>query len=267
MTKEEKRKRNQIIVEEYKNTPNHLKNLTKLGKRYGIKTKSTVSKILKEANIDVYNTSNHTCVDETCFDKIDTEEKAYWLGFMYADGCIYTNEYRLELSLQGKDIEHLYKFSKFLCATKNIVKFYKNYQKNRDRCRVSIRSKHLWDGLNFNGCVPKKTFKLVFPSDKILPKELVRHFIRGYIDGDGCLCITHPEKIELSLVGTKDFLQGVVKNMPLKKPYPIYKRKNIYVLNFWCGTAKSLIKYLYENSTIYLTRKYEIYEKICRLDM
>ena len=99
MTKQEKDERNQKIVEEYINTPNHLKNLSKLGEKFGIKTVRTVSNILKAANIEIYNTSHHTTVNENVFDVIDTEEKAYWLGFMYADGCIYSKEYRIELSL------------------------------------------------------------------------------------------------------------------------------------------------------------------------
>jgi hypothetical protein len=99
MTREELIKRNQKIVEEYVNTPDPQKNLTVLAQKFGLKQSRTVSKILKDAGISIYNTSHHTCVDEHMFDVIDTEEKAYWLGFMYADGCIYSKEYRLELSL------------------------------------------------------------------------------------------------------------------------------------------------------------------------
>lgn len=132
---------------------------------------------------------------------------------------------------------------------------------------MSVRSKHLWEALNSKGCIPKKSLMLTFPSSDIVPNKLVKHFIRGYVDGDGCLCITKPEKIELNVLGTQDFLRGVINNLPLTKEYPIYQRKNIYTMNLWCGTAKYIIKYLYENSTIYLTRKYEHYKEICRLDM
>ena len=269
MTREELIKRNQKIVEEYVNTPDHQKNLTVLAQKFGLKQSRTVSKILKDAGISIYNSSHHTCVDEHVFDVIDTEEKAYWLGFMYADGCIYSKEYRLELSLQGADKEHLEKFAKFLKATKpDIVKVYKNYKEGKyDRCRVSVRSKHLWETLNSKGCLPKKSLILTFPSSDIVPHKLVKHFIRGYVDGDGCLCITKPEKIELNVLGTQDFLRGVIDNLPLTKEYPVYQRKNIYAMNLWCSTAKYIIKYLYENSTIYLTRKYEHYKEICRLDM
>ena len=143
MTKQEKIERNQKIVEEYINTPNHLKNLSKLGEKFGLKTLRAVSKILKDAGVEIYNTSHHTSINEHIFDTIDTEEKAYWLGFMYADGCIYSKENRIELSLQDLDVNHLYKFAKFLDSKKeDFVKSYKNYKHGKyNRCRVSFRSK------------------------------------------------------------------------------------------------------------------------------
>ena len=76
MTIQEKIERNRNIILEYKNTPNHLKNITTLAQKYNLK-KYEVSTILKVAGIKIYNTAQHTCVDETMFDNIDTEEKAY----------------------------------------------------------------------------------------------------------------------------------------------------------------------------------------------
>ena len=92
-------------------------------------------------------------------------------------------QYRLELSLQGADKEHLEKFAKFLKATKpDIVKVYKNYKEGKyNRCRVSVRSKHLWGALNSKGCIPKKSLVLTFPSSDIVPNSLIKHFIRGWL--------------------------------------------------------------------------------------
>lgn len=269
MTKEERIKRNQEIVEEYLNTPNHLKNVTKLGEKFGLKAKAT-SEILKKAGVEIYNTSHHTTINEDVFNEIDSEEKAYWLGFMYADGCIYSKEYRIELSLQGSDINHLHKFAKFLENKKeDFVKFYANYKQGKyDRCRVSFRSKKVWTALNEKGCVPNKSLILTFPDRSIFKdKSLIRHFIRGYIDGDGCLCNT--TKPELNVLGTKEFLTDMQKYLALDRAYPIYLQrknsdKNTYTFNLWCSTAVLNIKYLYENSTIYLDRKYEKFKEICR---
>ena len=73
----------------------------------------------------------------------------------------------------------------------------------------------MWEALNNAGCVPNKSLILKFPSSNIVPTKLLRHFIRGYVDGDGCLCITKPEKIELSILGTEEFLQGVLNSLSL----------------------------------------------------
>lgn len=43
----------------------------------------------------------------TYFENIDTEEKAYWLGFLYADGYVNANEDKIELCLAEKDFHHL----------------------------------------------------------------------------------------------------------------------------------------------------------------
>lgn len=272
MTKQEKIERNQKIVEEYINTPNHLKNLSKLGEKFGLKTLRAVSKILKDAGVEIYNTSHHTSINEHIFDTIDTEEKAYWLGFMYADGCIYSKENRIELSLQDLDVNHLYKFAKFLDSKKeDFVKSYKNYKHGKyNRCRVSFRSKVVWEALNSKGCVPNKSLILTFPDESVLSdKSLIRHFIRGYVDGDGCLCYTKG-KAEFNVLGTEEFLTGLMENLPLDRKYPVYKKhkdtdKNFCIFNLWCSTAVRIMQYLYENATIYLDRKYEKYKEICRL--
>lgn len=271
MTKQEKLERNLKIVEKYIETPNYLKSITRLSEEFGIGVK-TVSKILKDNGVEIYNTSHHTSVNESVFDVIDTEEKAYWLGFMYADGCIYSKENRIELSLQDSDVGHLHKFAKFVDSKKDdFVKSYKNYKHGKyDRCRVSFRSKKVWNALNSKGCVPNKSLILTFPDDSVFTdKSLIRHFIRGYVDGDGCLCITQ-NKAEFNVLGTEEFLTGLMKHLPLERSYPIYKQvkgsnKNTCTFNLWCSTAAQIIHYLYFDSTIYLDRKCEKYNEICRL--
>ena len=191
---------------------------------------------------------------------------------MYADGCIYSKENRIELSLQDLDVNHLYKFAKFLDSKKeDFVKLYKNYKHGKyNRCRVSFRSKIVWEALNSKGCVPNKSLILTFPDESVLSdKSLIRHFIRGYVDGDGCLCYTKG-KAEFNVLGTEEFLTGLMENLPLDRKYPVYKKhkdtdKNFCIFNLWCSTAVRIMQYLYENATIYLDRKYEKYKEICRL--
>lgn len=114
------------------------------------------------------------------FDKIDTEEKAYWLGFLYADGSVGSKEDKIELSLAACDYNHIQKFKDFIGLDNKI-----SYRKKQNAYRYSFRDKTFKEVLIKQGCVPKKSLILTFPTIDQVPVELIRHFIRGYFDGDG----------------------------------------------------------------------------------
>lgn len=208
--------------------------------------------------------------NENVFDVIDTEEKAYWLGFIYADGYIqYTpddkkQEYDFELSLGLKDFEHLVKFNTFMeHINENHIKT------DSYRCRFIISNKHLWHTLNNYGCTPRKSLTLEFPDESIFKSEdLIRHFIRGYFDGDGCLSWGNSEhtKPNASCLGTEQFLNKLQEYLPLNRDkYALsYNNKEqsliTKVLSFAGNSAIDFALYLYKDSNIYLDRKYEIYK-------
>ena len=111
------------------------------------------------------------------------------MGFLYADGNISSTGNRLEIHLAIKDLGHLEKFRKFLKLETEIRSGIDS--KGYEFCHLSIRNKHLWETLNDLGCVPNKSLILKFPRFSIFKgnvQELILHFIRGYVDGDGCLC-------------------------------------------------------------------------------
>ena len=83
--------------------------------------------------------------------------------------------------------------------------------KSFTRCRWNISNKHLWNSLNTLGCTPRKSLTLQFPDINIFSSpELVKHFIRGYFDGDGCLSYYKDSlKPAISLLGTPEFLLKV----------------------------------------------------------
>ena len=213
--------------------------------------------------------------NEHIFDTIDTEEKAYWLGFIYADGTISSSplrkeegvkvQYQFELSLTNKDYEHLLKFAKFIESSADKV-----YCDNV-RCRFSIYSKHLWNVLNCNGCTPQKSLTLRFPKKELFDNPfLIRHFIRGYFDGDGC--ITYADKKhtipEFQLLGTSNFLEEVknylnIKEITLNILHPEKQSITKYI-QLTGNKAMYLFDILYKDSTIYLERKYNKYLNFCR---
>ena len=89
------------------------------------------------------------------FSEIDTEEKAYWLGFMYADGNVSVSCNSISLELALKDEVHLQKFNTFLGKSKNI-------RKDHFRVRCCFKDTQIYNDLIRLGCVPKKSSILTF---------------------------------------------------------------------------------------------------------
>ena len=229
--------------------------------------------------------------DDTIFDTIDTEEKAYWLGFIYADGTISSfplegkPKYTFELALSINDKEHLEKFARFVKRTAPVSdKIVKRDDKEYHACRICINSKHLWETLNSYGCTPRKSLTLKWPDENIFKdKSLIIHFIRGYFDGDGSLGIYDTtqscngikyeykeNKCRLGFLGTPDFLQGIVdyfivpKNIKSKgtEKYP----DKAYALDYATREAFYVGFCMYNNCNIYLERKYNKFKnEFCRL--
>lgn len=216
------------------------------------KTKPTsLTKYIKEKGHRLESINIHM------FDDIDTEEKAYWLGFLFADGSIDKNRPILELSLKLSDQGHLQKFKNFLESSNNIVT-------DSFRCRFTCGNKHFVDRLIQLGCTPKKSFTIEYPN---IPKHLNKHFIRGFFDGDGC--ITRKDGYLIwncaSLAcGSKNFMESVKTLLTIEVNcinLKIYTKKpNLHNLPFNQGNYKKLAVWLYENSKIYLDRKYDRYQ-------
>ena len=222
--------------------------------------------------------------NEKYFEKIDSEHKAYWLGFLYADGYIepiYRKEkikaFRIEIGLSEVDIEILYKFINDIESNVPITKRESIVgDKVYNTCRIRINNTKMCKDLMSLGCVNCKSLTLEFPNETIVPENLLNHFIRGYFDGDGCIsyreskCITNDKEynkkyIVSSIVGTYNFLDNL-KNI-----------LNRYDVNFKfnkssnCGKASEIrlerqyellnfYNYIYNDATIYLNRKKEKFE-------
>lgn len=230
----------------------------------------------------------------TIFDTIDTEEKAYWLGFIFADGYISdaehstSHKYSFELSLASKDEEHLKKFAKFVDYTgtieHRIIKSCPTGKKSEyGAVRITLNGDHLWNTLNSYGCTPKKSLTLKFPDLSIFSNtSLIRHFIRGYWDGDGTLGIydnthyyknkkhiTYHTKPVCGVLGTFEFLTSVCNFLPFTNEIRLHSTEKCpckaYNVTFACKEAFATCFYLYNNCSIYLDRKYIKFLEICRL--
>lgn len=215
---------------------------------------------------DIVPAFNLTCsckgewwFDYTVFDIIDTEEKAYWLGFMYADGYVSDKTNSISLGLQAKDVGHLHAFSRFLKCTINHVNYCPKVTSGKvyDLYRLEVFSDHMKETLIQKGCTPRKSTTLTFPDEHIVPSDLIRHFIRGYFEGDGCVCFTNRTHI-VSLLGTYDFLDGVKcisKCFGNANPIKAGKR-SVYTVGKNNRGSIAFLHYMYDGAIIYLERKH-----------
>jgi intein/homing endonuclease len=194
----------------------------------------TIYKILKRNGREHLIPNKKYQVNENYFEKIDNEEKAYWLGFLYADGnvrLINGRSGQLKLKLKQSDKKHIEKFNE--CLNSNYpINDGMEIVKSNDReykCHFSVvniyNTKLVKDLFNI-GCMNNKTYKLKFPT--FLDNTLIRHFIRGYFDGDGCIHknIYRPDSFAIYIVSAN---RKFLKNMTTYVNYTsISKRNTIY---------------------------------------
>lgn len=207
-------------------------------------------------------------VDDHFFDEIDTEEKAYWLGFLYADGYVTTqgNQKKVGVALKSDDHNHLEQLRDSLSSTYPVKKYkQKSYGTEIEYSRLLITSDRLYEQLTSKGVVESKSLILTFPSEAIVPQYLVHHFIRGYFDGDGSLA-KDGDLFKFKLMGTQEMLNDICDVLQLgeRKLYQRRKTtKNTYSIEVG-GRQQviNLMEKLYDGATIYLQRKYERYKQL-----
>ena len=228
--------------------------------------KRFITKCFKQYNHTVVNLQNQLSVREDLFGSISTEEDAYWLGFLYADGCI-TDDGYIHLSLKSTDKNHLEKFAKYINWS-NKVKTYraKCGNKTHEKCSVQFASQHLKSNFIKLGLVPRKSLILTFPTSEQVPSNLMTHFIRGYFEGDGHIK-TRKNTISFELLGTYEFLEGLISFLNLEKSVFLIRKDKRHLGNTYrlaLKTQKSLEIFhdMYDNATVYLDRKYEKFNEI-----
>lgn len=250
------------------------KSLRQIEKDYNV-TRNTVSKYLTEHNIKV-TTGNHYRTyyhNEDYFENIDCEHKAYWLGFMFADGYISNNENRygqdqFGLSLAKEDIEVLYKFKQDIEAT-NPVHEYGRATKGQNLCRLQLTSQKTVDDLISKGCVKQKSHIIKPPSG--IPDELIPHFIRGFFDGDGSIIKSKNEhyvktdgyKYNINITTTKEMADWI--QFYFKMGSVIKDSRRDYTWYYSLGGHLQVINFyhlIYDNATIYMDRKFLRFQEL-----
>jgi hypothetical protein len=237
-----------------------------LSVKYNICTWS-IFNVLKTLKIPA-RIRKHKC-NENYFEKIDTNEKAYWLGLLFADGYTrkrrqHNNEYKqggvVGISLKEGD-EYL--LLNFINDIESDYKLYKTITRGHISHKLEINSRKMTDDLIHHGCVVKKSLILTPPK---IEENLMSNFIRGYVDGDGSIGI-YNNRFKLSILGTELVLQYILNyfvNYGVKTNPKISKKGNIHSIQF--NSQKDLVKIyelLYEqNCTRFLKRKKIIFNTI-----
>ena len=232
-------------------------------------SRSVIKKILEENQVSIRKKTGKYKANYDIFEKIDNAEKAYWLGFLAADGCNYQREYNssIIINISEKDRNHLEKFKQFCACDANIIDYiaFKGFSssKGTKMSKIVLNSQKMSNDLIDKGIVPKKSLILQPPN---IEEKFYLPFILGYFDGDGSIYKTSQyNNYSISIEGTKEILQWI-KNI-LKIDNNLEKRykddKNNYYIR--CGGTNkpyNILKQLYDSCDICLERKYLIYKSL-----
>ena len=240
-------------------------------------SKTTVRKVIRSAGLEIRSQSDQQLImngssslKHWAFDTL-TEEALYWIGFIYADGYVHKKQNRslITIDLSTEDRNHLEKFKKFLDAG---VSIRDNKRHRLDKVYytsiITISSKPLFDRLTELGFTNDKTYTAVVHPD------LINHvaFWRGVFDGDGWISRTHTRKYQypwVGLCGTYDtvqsFIEFVKSNGVLTDVIKARHKKgtkNNFETAFVNNVGLNILDLLYKDATVYLDRKYAVYQQL-----
>lgn len=234
--------------------------LQEIANRTGRKSLESIRQLLLNANVTMRNRASKKDwnLNESYFNEINSEFKAYILGYLIADGNVYERKDSnpcIRMEIHEKDKYILEIFKKELNSDNKIR--YGNSEKRKHHVTFSVHSEEIFNDLSKYGIVPNKTFKTYLPTN--IDKSLMRHLIRGLMDGDGWVA---KKDAFIGFIGTEQLMDDV-KNY-LKEELDIdgilvEKDENTHITELWFANKKDkkiLYEYLYKESNYYLTRKF-----------
>lgn len=209
------------------------------------------------------------------FDVI-TEESAYWIGFLMADGCLthrkrYRNsdgEKEVHLSISERDRGHVEAFRRFLGTSNTISRnTSKGFPGSRPRCRISVTSPRLFDALAVYGVTPRKSL-----TAKVIGLESNRDFWRGLVDGNGS--IVNRRHLGgwagVMLVGSQYIIPQfsaycatvIMEEPPAMTPH--HSTEGIFNICLSGERGISVVRSLYDGCTVALRRKWDAARQVIK---
>lgn len=230
-------------------------------------SESTVSSVLKEYNVkqlSMAEVKRRYVIDENYFDAIDTQNKAYSLGFIFADGSINKNGNGFAISIQERDKELLDKLNHEFGGNRKLsfIEYNKKNKNWQNQYCLAISNQKMNQDLVKHGAVPNKSLSLEFPDS--ISDDLIRHFVRGYFDGDGSLA---KNEDRCTIISTESFcksLANIVTNeLDIHCSIMLcHGNKDKPTRTFQIAgknQVKKFLDWLYLDAKLYLCRKHSLY--------
>lgn len=241
----------------------------KIGKMFGVSHKK-IARVLEDLGIQRTGVGRRKYnLDEFYFDNIDSANKAYILGFFYADGSNNRDKSTVSMSLEEGDADILEKIRKEIKSEKEL-EFLDYSNKNdfgytyKNQYRLLLFSSHICDSLIKLGMIPNKSLMLDFPE---IQSNLLPHFIRGVFDGDGSVYRGKKEtQFTLTITSTNSFcnsLKNIVEES-IEINCHVYDASNhngitkVFTIS-GRNQVKKFLDWIYCDADLFLQRKHNRY--------
>lgn len=250
----------------------HEKGPSRLAKELGVSDK-TINYWVKKLDIPRIGTAGNARkhrVNETFFESIDDELKAYWLGFIMADGCVYCGDspasYRFQMNLSVKDAGHLELFNSTVQSNYPLI--YKTVHGNNNQLyqvvQLKINNTTFCHHLMRHGVKPRKSGRELIPD--LDNSQLLHHFVRGYFDGDGSISVNNRGQPSVIIAAASERfisqLHEILTEIGVTRARIRY-HNGAYALSFTNRKSiLSLADYMYADATVLLMRKKEIFDTL-----
>jgi len=192
----------------------------------------------KRAGLSTFRSPDESLpINEKYFQKIDTPEKSYWLGFLLGDGCVsnssHHNTTRFALGLSQGDKEHVHKFAE---AVESEHKITDHKNQGKGETKISIANQKFINGLEKHGVTPEKTHNggMSKVSDKLKP-----HLVRGLYDADGNIQENENNAMIRIATASEKRAEDLIKIIPTESY--ISETKSIYIVVI--GTVAGVEKF------------------------
>ncbi|MGL5715721.1 MAG: hypothetical protein ACRCX2_22050 [Paraclostridium sp.] len=239
--------------------------LSKTAASFGT-NRRTLVRMFELNDIDIKKTARYGKqslfnLNKNIFEVIDTEEKAYWLGFLLADGYISkSDKNEVSLTLCELDKKHVIKFAEFIGRSEDGVK----YRVKTKAYRFSFNDKKIKQDLAKHGVYNNKSLTCDLNKKIMEDEELKWHYLRGLFDGDGHLASYGVKKNRFLYImnGSFEVIKALcteIKKYTGLNKEPRKTKSKCFEIRLYGSNSDFILRKMYEGSKIHLERKKEKY--------